>query len=156
MKQSAVVNPVSMKGLYDNFHFAAAARSSDLLVCSGQLGIGPDGRAIAEAPAQFAAAFGGVRSVLAEAGLDFTDVIEITTFHVGLREHLAAFMKAKDAVMPAPYSAWTAIGVSELAFPGALVEIRATAQLRKPVPRATAKAKPKRAAKKKAAPFARR
>jgi enamine deaminase RidA (YjgF/YER057c/UK114 family) len=156
MKQSAVVNPPSMKGLYDNFHFAAAARSSDLLLCSGQLGVGPDGRAIADPAAQFAAAFEGVRAVLKEAGLDFTDVIEITTFHVGLREHLGTFMKAKDAVMPAPHSAWTAIGVTELAFPGALVEVRATAQLRKPAarakasqPRARAKAKP--AAKRKAA-----
>jgi hypothetical protein len=54
-------------------------------------------------------------------------------------------MRAKDAVMSAPYSAWTAIGVSELAFPGALVEIRATAQLRKPAaaPKAKVKAKPK-------------
>ncbi len=158
MKSSAVVNPPSMKSLYDNFHFAAAARSSDLLVCSGQLGIGPDGRAIAEPAAQFAAAFAGVGAVLKEAGLDFSDVIEITTFHVGLREHLATFMKAKDAAMAAPYSAWTAIGVSELAFPGAIVEIRATAQLRKPAarpkaskPKLRAKAKAKPAAKKKAA-----
>ena len=157
MKQSAVVNPASMKGLYDNFHFAAAARSNDLLICSGQLGVGPDGRAIADPAAQFAAAFEGVRAVLAEAGLDFSDVLELTTFHVGLREHLATFMKAKDAVMSAPYSAWTAIGITDLAFPGCLVEIRATAQLRKPAQRAAAakpKAKAKRAskpAKKKAA-----
>lgn len=152
MKQSAVVNPASMKGLYDNFHFAAAARSGDLLLCSGQLGVGPDGRIVADPAAQFAAAFEGVRAVLAEAGLDFGDVLEITTFHVGLREHLATFMRAKDAAMPAPYSAWTAIGVSELAFPGALVEIRATAQLRKPAaaskPRTKAKAKAKPARKK--------
>ncbi len=148
MQQSAVVNPPSMKRMYDDFHFAAAARSNDLLLCSGQLGIGPDGRAIAEPAAQFAAAFASVGAVLREAGLDFTDVIEITTFHVGLREHLATFMRTKDAVMPAPYSAWTAIGVSELAFPGAIVEIRATAQLRKPGRRAkTAKPQPRAKAK---------
>ncbi len=154
MKQSAVVNPASMQGLYDNFHFAAAARSNDLLLCSGQLGVGPDGRIVAEPAAQFAAAFEGVRAVLAEAGLGFGDVLEITTFHVGLREHLATFMQAKDAVMPAPFSAWTAIGVSELAFPGALVEIRATAQLRPKAAPAKAKAKP--AAKKKPKPAAKK
>ena len=150
MKQSALVNPASMKGLYDNFHFAAAARSSDLLICSGQLGVGPDGRAIADPAAQFAAAFEGVRAVLAEAGLDFSDVLEITTFHVGLTQHLGAFMRVKDSVLPAPYPAWTAIGITELAFPGCLVEIRATAQLRKPAARAAAarpKAKTKRAAR---------
>ena len=151
MKQSALVNPASMKGHYDNFHFAAAARSSDLLICSGQLGVGPDGRAIADPAAQFAAAFEGVRAVLAEAGLDFSDVLEITTFHVGLTQHLGAFMRVKDSVLPAPYPAWTAIGITELAFPGCLVEIRATAQLRKPAARAAA-AKPKAQAKRAARP----
>jgi len=137
VKQSAVVNPDSMRALYENFHFAAAARASDLLLCSGQLGIGSDGRVIEDPEAQFAAAFENVRAVLAEAGLDFSDVLEITTFHVGLRERLALFAKVKDSVLPAPYPAWTAIGVSELAFPGALVEIRATAQLRTPTARAS-------------------
>ncbi len=151
MKQSALVNPASMKGHYDNFHFAAAARSSDLLICSGQLGVGPDGRAIADPAAQFAAAFEGVRAVLAEAGLDFSDVLEITTFHVGLTQHLGAFMRVKDSVLPAPYPAWTAIGITELAFPGCLVEIRATAQLRKPAARAAA-ARPKAKAKRSARP----
>jgi len=135
MKRSAVVNPDSMKLLYDHFHFAAAARSSDLLICSGQLGIGGDGRLVENPAEQFAAAFENVGAVLAEAGLDFDDVIEISTFHVGLREHLTTFAKVKDSFMQAPYSAWTAIGVSELAFPGALVEIRATAQLRAPTVR---------------------
>jgi enamine deaminase RidA (YjgF/YER057c/UK114 family) len=151
MKQSLVVNPASMKNLYDNFHFAAAARAGDLLVCSGQIGTGPDGRAIEDPAAQFAAAFDNVKAVLAEAGLDFSDVVEITTFHVGLRQHLGTFLQVKDAFMPPAYTAWTAIGVSELAIPGALVEIRATALLRKPAARAgAAKAKP-RAAKKRAA-----
>jgi enamine deaminase RidA (YjgF/YER057c/UK114 family) len=154
MKQSLVVNPASMKSFYDNFHFAAAARAGDLLVCSGQLGVGADGRVIEDPAAQFAAAFDNVKAVLAEAGLGFDDVVEITTFHVGLRQHLGTFLQVKDAFMAPAYTAWTAIGVSELAFPGALVEIRATALLRKRAASA-AKGKPraakKRAAKKKAA-----
>jgi enamine deaminase RidA (YjgF/YER057c/UK114 family) len=134
--------------MYESFHFAAAARSGDLLICSGQLGVGPDNRGIADPAAQFAAAFANLKAVLAEAGLDFTDVIEITTFHVGLTQHLGAFMRAKDAVMPEGYPAWTAIGITELAFPGCLVEIRATAQLRKSAARVAAvKAKAKRGAK---------
>lgn len=147
MKQSAVVNPASMKGYYDDFHFAAAARSADLLLCSGQLGTGHDGAVIEDPEAQFVAAFEHVGTVLAEAGLDFDDVLEITTFHVGLRDHLATFVSVKDRFMPAPYSAWTAIGVSQLALPGALVEIRATAQLRAravPARLASRKARPKK------------
>lgn len=148
MKQSALVNPGSMKGLYDNFHFAAAARTGDLLLCSGQLGIGPDGRAIADTKAQFTAAFENLRAVLAEAGLDFGDVVEVTTFHVGLAQHLPAFMAVKDAYLPAPFPAWTAIGISELAVPGALVEVRATAQLRGRPVAARARVAKKRAARK--------
>ena len=147
MKKSAQVIPASMRRMYENFHFAAAARSDGLLICSGQLGVGPDGRGIADPAAQFAAAFANVGAVLAEAGLDFSDVIEITTFHVGLTQHLGTFMRAKDAVLPEPYPAWTAIGITELAIPGCLVEIRATAQLRKPVARAAAAKEAKRGTK---------
>jgi enamine deaminase RidA (YjgF/YER057c/UK114 family) len=71
-----------------------------------------------------------VKSVLAAAKLDFGDVVELTTFHVGLREHLGTFVAVKDRYLEAPYPAWTAIGVVELAVPGALVEIRVTARLR--------------------------
>jgi enamine deaminase RidA (YjgF/YER057c/UK114 family) len=55
----------------------------------------------------------------------------MTTFHVGLRDHLGTFLKVKDRYLEAPYPAWTAIGVVELAVPDALVEIRVTAKLRR-------------------------
>jgi enamine deaminase RidA (YjgF/YER057c/UK114 family) len=142
MKQGDLVIPASQRSLYDRFHFAPAARANGLLLCSGQIGIGPDGRALADPTAQFTAAFELVKEILGEAKLDFSDVAELTTFHVGLREHLGAFMAVKDRYLPAPFPAWTAIGVSELAFPGALAEVRVTARLRA-VPAARAKAKPK-------------
>ncbi len=66
--------------------------------------------------------------MLEAAGADFGDVVEITTFHVGM-EHLAVFGTVKADFLKEPFPAWTAIGVSELAIPGALVEIRATARL---------------------------
>jgi enamine deaminase RidA (YjgF/YER057c/UK114 family) len=149
MRRSDLVNPGSMQPMYDRFHFAAAVRAGELLLCSGQIGVGSDGRAPADPAEQFAAAFEAVGAVLAEAGLDFGDVVEITSFHVGLMQHIGAFMRVKDRYLAEPYPAWTAIGVSELAVPGGLVEIRATARLRRPPARA-ASAKP-RAAKKRSA-----
>ena len=154
MNASDLVIPAAQQAQYDRFHFAPGVRCNGLLLCSGQIGIGPDGRAPADPKEQFTLAFEGVRAILAEAGLDFGDVVEMTTFHVGLLQHLGAFMAVKDAYLPAPFPAWTAIGVSELAFPGGLAEIRVTAALRKPVAKAKPKAraaKPKRAPKKKAA-----
>jgi enamine deaminase RidA (YjgF/YER057c/UK114 family) len=50
----------------------------------------------------------------------------MTTFHVGLQEHLGTFLAVRDEFLSAPWPAWTAIGVSELAAPGARVEIKVT------------------------------
>jgi enamine deaminase RidA (YjgF/YER057c/UK114 family) len=130
MKKSDVLVPKGMEMAYDRFHFAPAVRSGKWLRCSGMLGTDETFRAVAEPEAQFAQAFENVKSVLAAAKLDFRDVIEMTTFHVGLGEHLGVFLKVKDRYLEAPYPAWTAIGVVELAVPGALVEIRVTARLR--------------------------
>ena len=136
MKQTDLVIPASQRPMYDRFHFAPAAWSGDLLICSGQIGIGTDGRGIADPDGQFTAAFESVKAILEEAGLGFADVVEITSFHVGLRQHIGAFMRVKDRYLPEPFPAWTAIGVVELAVPGGLVEVRATARRRAAASRA--------------------
>ncbi len=128
MDKRDVVIPASMRSMYDRFHFAPAVRAGSLLLCSGQIGIGADGRAIADPTEQFVAAFEAVRALLTEAGLGFGDILELTTYHAGGMQHLGAFMQVKDRYLPEPYPAWTAIGVTELAVPGGLVEIRVTAQ----------------------------
>ena len=154
MQKSDLVIPASMQAMYDRFHFAPAVRAGGLLLCSGQIGIGADGTAPADLDKQFTLAFEAVKEILAEAKLDFSDVVELTTFHVGLLEQLRVFSAVKDRYLPEPFPAWTAIGVSALAFPGGLAEVRVTARLRAPAARATAskrRAKPKRAAKRKAA-----
>ncbi|WP_267887720.1 Rid family hydrolase, partial [Mycolicibacterium fortuitum] len=51
--------------------------------------------------------------MLAEAGLNFTDVVEITSYHVGLQQHVQVFGEVKDEFVAAPYPAWTAVGVTE-------------------------------------------
>jgi enamine deaminase RidA (YjgF/YER057c/UK114 family) len=144
MNPKDVVVPATQKHFYDRFHFAPAVRAGELLLCSGQIGTGADGRPPADPETQFVAAFEQVKAVLAEAGLGFSDVVELTTFHVGM-QHLTTFAAVKDRYLAAPYPAWTAIGVSELAFPGGLAEVRVTA--RRPARRATPRsaAKPKRA-----------
>jgi enamine deaminase RidA (YjgF/YER057c/UK114 family) len=146
VNKADLVIPAAMQSMYDRFHFAPAVRAGELLLCSGQIGLGPDGRAIADPTAQFAAAFENVKAVLAEAGLGFGDVIELTTYHAGGMQHLGTFMQVKDRYLKQPYPAWTAIGVVELAVPGGLVEIRATARrasapapARTPTPRAAKK-----------------
>jgi enamine deaminase RidA (YjgF/YER057c/UK114 family) len=154
LNKTDLVIPAAMQAMYDRFHFAPAVRAGEFLLCSGQLGLGPDGRVIADPEAQFTAAFENLKSVLAEAGLGLGDVVELTTFHAGgMQQHLPAFMRVKDRYLPDPYPAWTAIGIVELAMPGALVELRANARRAKApaAPRKAKSGRKKRAGKKRAA-----
>jgi len=129
MDRSQVVIPKGMEQLYDRLHFAPAVKDGNRLYCSGVIGIDPDGKAPADPEAQFSRAFELLKSVLTSAGVSFGDVIEMTTFHVDLRANLRTFAKVKDRYLEEPYPSWTAIGVTELAAPGALVEIKVVARL---------------------------
>jgi enamine deaminase RidA (YjgF/YER057c/UK114 family) len=77
---------------------------------------------------QFREAFRILQNNLLHAGLTTRNVVDLTTYHVGLKKHLSAFMKVRDEFIAAPYPAWTAIGVLDLITDGALVEIRAIAK----------------------------
>jgi enamine deaminase RidA (YjgF/YER057c/UK114 family) len=130
MERKDVVIPKGQEVLYDRFHFAPAVRDKDHLYCSGVIGTGADGKAPSDPETQFTNAFEGVKATLADAGLTFHDVVDITSFHVGLQANMRSFMKVKDRYVTEPYPAWTAIGVSELAIPGGLVEIKVVARLK--------------------------
>ena len=130
MSNKEVIIPKGMEAFYERFHFAPAVKSGSCLYCSGQIGIAEDGQVPEDSETQFAQAFENVKTVLAAAGVTFEDVIEMTSYHVGLRTNLRAFTKVKDQYIHQPYPAWTAIGVSELAVPGGLVEIKVIARLR--------------------------
>ena len=56
--------------------------------------------------------------------MGFEHVVDLTTYHVDLRQHFAEFMAVKDEFIKEPYPTWTAIGVYELITPGTLLEIR--------------------------------
>lgn len=129
MSKKEVVIPKGQEIYYDQYHFAPAVKDSNRLYCSGVIGVGPDGKAAEDPEVQFTQAFESVQSVLTTAGVTFDNVIEMTTFHVGLQKNLQTFMKVKDRYMKAPYPSWTAIGITELAFPGGLVEIKVIARL---------------------------
>ena len=66
---------------------------------------------------------------LVEAGLSFSDVVEMVTYHIGLEGHFHDVVRIKDEFIDEPYPTWTAIGVSELAADGAVVEIKVIAKL---------------------------
>ena len=120
----------------DFAHYPEAWRMSpgidtgDFIFLSGITGVRADGSLSNDPETQFRDAFDIVGQHLAAAGLGFDDVVEMTSYHIGLRKHLVAFMAAKDRVIAAPYPAWTAIGVTELITEGVLAEIRIIAKRR--------------------------
>ena len=121
-----VINTPQSQQQYDNFHFSAAARANGLVVCSGQIGTGPEG-VPDSAEEEFRNAWTAVGAVLEEAGLSYDNIIEYTSFHVNMHDHLGKFMKVRNEFLSEPWPAWTAIGCVELAAPGARVEIRVIA-----------------------------
>lgn len=123
------VIPSALRAKYDKWHFSPAVESGGFLFVSGCTGTRPDGTNSEKAGEQFTQAFRTVEMSLAEAGLSFSDVVEIVTYHVGLREHFSDFVMIKDKFIKEPYPAWTAIGVSELAADGAVIEIKVTAKM---------------------------
>ncbi len=129
MSDREIILPKGSEATYTQLHFAPAVRMGDTLHCSGQTGSGADGKLPENPEEQFANAFENVEAVLSAAGASLSDIVELVTYHVGFNEHIASFMKVKDAFIKEPYPAWTAVGVSELAF-GAVVEIKATARTR--------------------------
>ena len=116
---------------YDRFHFSEAVESGGLLFCSGIIGTGPKGRVPEDITEEFRNAWQGVGALLAAAGLSYEHIVECTTYHVQLQKHLPTFMSVRDQFLSEPWPAWTAIGITELAIPGAHAEIRITAELPK-------------------------
>jgi enamine deaminase RidA (YjgF/YER057c/UK114 family) len=108
-------------------HFSHVVAAGGLLLLSGVTGTHADGTVSPDPEEQFERAFAHLRRYLAAAGASLADVAEITSYYVGLREHLETFMAVKDRHLVKPYPAWSAIGVAELITEGALVELRAVA-----------------------------
>ena len=128
MSRETVI-PKGMEAYYERLHFAPAVRDGEFVLCSGQIGVEPDGQVSSDPEKQFTSAFEGVKTVLEAAGASLDDVVEMTTYHVGLQQHIRTFGAVKDRFIQEPYPAWTAIGITELALPGALVEIRVVARV---------------------------
>lgn len=125
---------------YQGWHLAPARVDGDLVFVSGIVAGAREGSPLDAAglEAAFRRAWQSVQRTLEAAGAGTDTIVELTTFHLfqslhfkGTKaEHLAAFTKVKDEFVPAPYPAWTAIGVADLVPPTGLVEIKVVARLR--------------------------
>ena len=76
---------------------------------------------------QFRSAFDKIAAVLLVENLTLQSIVEMTSYHVGLREHFDLFNSVRCDYVKEPYPAWTAVEVAGLRREGALVEIRVVA-----------------------------
>ena len=96
---------------------------------TGVTGSAADGSMPETEQAQFHACFDKIGAVLAEAQLGLDAIVEMTSYHVGLRAHFELFDTVRRAHLSAPFPAWTAVEVAGLRRDGAVVEIRVVAAL---------------------------
>jgi enamine deaminase RidA (YjgF/YER057c/UK114 family) len=124
----STLSPPAFSHFIEDWHFSPVLDTGEFVFFSGVTGARPDLTVAADPETQIRDAFEFLKEHLTTAGLTFDDVVEMTTYHVDLREHLSVFMKVKDEYVAAPYPAWTAIGVSQLITEGTIVEIRLIAR----------------------------
>ncbi|PTX56659.1 enamine deaminase RidA (YjgF/YER057c/UK114 family) [Litoreibacter ponti] len=119
--------PAGSKRIADALKLSPGVLSGDHVFLTRVTGSGADGTMPAEPEPQFRQAFDKIGAVLAEAGLLFGSIVEMTSYHVSLRAHFDTFNAVRGDHVCEPYPAWTAVEVAGLRREGALVEIRVIA-----------------------------
>ncbi|HEX7827942.1 MAG TPA: RidA family protein [Mycobacterium sp.] len=112
---------------FASFGYSAAVRSHGHLFIAGTIGRRADGTIPNDIVEQTEIAIRRIEEILRLEGLDLSALVDVTSYHVDIHQHMPGFAEAKARLIHPPYPTWTLIGVSGLASPGLLVEIRATA-----------------------------
>jgi reactive intermediate/imine deaminase len=111
------------------FGFSQAVRAGGLLFLAGQMPVDPHTAAVVGAGdirAQAHQAFANIEAVLEAAGATMGDIVELVSYHTEMAD-LGAVAEVKAEYIAGDFPAWTAVGVTALAFPGLMIEIKATA-----------------------------
>jgi enamine deaminase RidA (YjgF/YER057c/UK114 family) len=117
--------------IFDLFQYSPAVTANGLVFIAGQIGVRADGSIPEEPKEQIDVAFKGVEAVLKHLGLDFTDAVELVSYHVDVGSQLAVFREVKERYIRSDFPAWTILGVASLARPELIVEIKVVAATRK-------------------------
>jgi enamine deaminase RidA (YjgF/YER057c/UK114 family) len=99
---------------------------------AGQLGLDMENKLVG-APGDFRAqctkAIENLKAALASVGANLSDVVKITNYLTDMSAHIGIYREVRDQFFSMPRPASTAVGISQLARPGALFEIEAIAVL---------------------------
>ncbi len=121
------VTPKSMENYVSDWKMSPGLWSADFLFLTGMTGAGPDGTVSNDPEMQIRLAFQRGAAVLQEAGIDFSSVVEMTSYHVGIQDHIDVFRRVRAEFVREPFPAWTAIEVNGFVTPGTICELRIVA-----------------------------
>jgi enamine deaminase RidA (YjgF/YER057c/UK114 family) len=130
MAKHKFFNPDTIAKPIGYTHVVEAAAPARLIYISGQLGLDLDNK-IVGAPGDFRAqaeqTFVNLKNALAAVGAGFEHVVKLNNYFVDIA-HIAQFREIRDRfVDTAAPPASTAVAISALARPGALIEVEAIA-----------------------------
>lgn len=117
--------------IFDLFQYSPAVTANGLVFIAGQIGLRADGSIPEDPKEQIDVAFKRIDAVLKHMGLDFTDVVELVSYHVDIGSQLATFREVKAQYIRSDFPAWTILGIAALARPELIVEIKVIAATRK-------------------------
>jgi enamine deaminase RidA (YjgF/YER057c/UK114 family) len=121
------LTPKSIKPPFARYsHGVEVPEGKRLVLCSGQLGIGPDDSVPEDAGAQAELCFRNIAAILGEAGLGLGDIVRINAY-VTDRAHLQPYMDVRNRLFENPAPASTLMIVSGFARPEFKVEVEVTA-----------------------------
>ena len=127
---TAAINPPTLPAPFSNYsHAMMVPEGSRLLVCSGQLGMRPDGSIPQDTAEQARLCFANVEALLNNSGMELGDIVRINAYVTG-REHMAPYMEVRNALFREPYPASTLIIVSGFSKPEFTVEVEVLAARR--------------------------
>ena len=118
--------PKGTEAMRDRFHFSQGVQVGNTIYVSGQGGWDASFQLADNVAAQARQAFRNMERVLTEAGASLDDVVDLTSYHLDM-DQMGAMVDAMREVFPRHQPTWTAVGVTRLATPQMLIEIKATA-----------------------------
>lgn len=126
--RTAIV-PAPWAEFYEQTHIPAAILNGDTLRLTGHTGETADEVFSADVEEQIRQVFRNLTITLTEGGATWDDVVEINSYHVGLARQADRLLVVAAEFLEHPHPAWTAVGVTELIYPEALVEVSCVAVL---------------------------
>ncbi|HEY1761889.1 MAG TPA: Rid family hydrolase [Acidimicrobiales bacterium] len=122
-----VIVPQVWAGFFQETRIPAAVLVGETLRLTGHTGDAADGSFSDDPETQIRQVFRNIQFTLIEAGADWPDVVEINSYHIGFQRQVDVVLSVAAEFLDDPYPAWTAVGVSELIFPEAIVEMSCVA-----------------------------